>query len=341
MIDGKYLNINDILSYGYDLNIIDGKREIGKSYGNLLRAHARRIRNHEGMVWVRMFAEDADLLASSFGNGKWQDIWRRFGISSDNVKRSGRRILWRKDDKSPWLPMIRYIGLSEWENYRDADDPQEKYLFFDEFIQAPARMKRYAAGIPSENLIDLWISLRRGKDKMPMLLAGNPELGEDWLLPSLYVNDRQTPERVRVYDASGDLVDRAASVNHDISRIAVLWTTNKGGQSSGGRQSGVVADVPHGARRALSGRERLYATFDFGDGIVSVWYTVGGFIVSTRDADGRVFRLVPDADPRTVVFTQRSRKNCGYLRDAIVAGKLWYTDVSAFRRFGVVAKKIL
>ena len=46
MIDGKWFDCNDLLRYGCNLNIVNGKRDIGKSYGQYLRAHARRLRNH-------------------------------------------------------------------------------------------------------------------------------------------------------------------------------------------------------------------------------------------------------------------------------------------------------
>ena len=72
MIDGKYFDSNVILSHGAPFSVVFGSREIGKSYGQLRRAHARRVRNHEGMVWVRPTAEEAETLASMFGSGKWQ-----------------------------------------------------------------------------------------------------------------------------------------------------------------------------------------------------------------------------------------------------------------------------
>ena len=48
MIDGKYFDSNIILSHGAPFSVVFGSREIGKSYGQLRRAPARRVRDHEG-----------------------------------------------------------------------------------------------------------------------------------------------------------------------------------------------------------------------------------------------------------------------------------------------------
>lgn len=345
MIDGKYIDVNDVLSHGLDINVIKGKREIGKSYGNLIRANARRFRNHEAMVWLRFTAEEAEGLAGEFGSGKWLEIWRHFDQTAENYRRGADgRILWRPHKCADWLPLIRYAGLSEWHKLRDRDDPQEQFLLFDEYIVPDSKFRRYTAGNPAENLLDLWVSLRRGGGKMPVLLMGNPELGRDWFLPSVGVHDEETPERVRVYDMHGKIIERAndPAGRFNTSKCAVFWTTNPGGQSSGGDDSGRSACVPDGLQRARGGHEMPYCQFDFGGGHVSLWYTRdGALIVDTTNTPDHVVKLFPDGDPRTVIFSQGLRRRCSYLRQCYLSGRVYFANYDAFLRFGDVIKKIL
>lgn len=285
MIEGKYWDCNDLLSYNCNLSVVNGKRSIGKSYGQLTRAISRRVRNHEAMVWLRMTGEDAGLLAKQFGSDKWTAILDKLGVDRDNVRRQGNRILWRPYKSESWQPMIRYAGLSEWANLRDTDDPSEKFIYFDEYIVPDSKLRRYTGGRPAENLIDLWLSLRRGSNRCPILCAGNPELGTDWLLPGLGIRDRQDAEKIRIYRPSEDIRDKCRDEVFNLERVAVLWTTNPGGQSAGGEESGTAGRVPDGLLRRRSGSEVFYSQFDLGDGPFSLWYTRdGGLICDSREA---------------------------------------------------------
>ena len=335
MIDGKYFDANDILSYGAPISTVFGSREIGKSYGMMRRALARRRRNHEGMIWLRPFAEDAEKLAQAFGNGKWQELWTRYGYNKDDFRRtSGNRIVYREGDL--WRPLIRYAGLSEWESLRDTDDPQEKFLFVDEFVVSSDRLKRYA-GAPAQNLLDAIVTLRRGgKKSFPVLLAGNPERGIDWLLPALGVDDRRTPEKVRVYS-----VDRDIAEEYKIGRVAVLWTRNPRGQSVGGRVSGTAGVLPESLLMRRSGLERIYANIDLGFGLLSVWYGRDCMIVDTVKGDGWVLRSFPDGSRDTVVYTPAVKKNFVFLRDFYRAGRVRFANAEAYKRFQATAGKII
>lgn len=343
MIEGKYWDCNDILSHNANINVVFGKREIGKSYGQLLRAHARRIRNHEGMIWLRFTDVAAANLAKKFGDGKWRAVWSQLGIDADNVKRCGSRVLWREKEGSPWLPLIRYAGLSEWANLRDTDDPVEKFVFFDEFIVPEHTLKCYTGGEPWRNLLDLWISLRRGAERCPVLLCGNPELGVDWFLPAIGIEDRQTEERVRIYRPNDYVRDLCRNDVYNLDRVAVLWTTNPGGQSAGGSDSGVAPTLADGLSRRRSGSERHYCQFDFGDGPFSLWYTADGFLIcdSREDIGYNIIKLFPDGSRRCVLFSPTIKGRLDFLRLYWRAGRVKFTDVHALRRFRNAVPKLL
>lgn len=343
MIAGKYWDANDILSYNANISAVFACREIGKSYGELIRGHARRIRNHEGMLWLRFTQEAADGLAKKFGDGKWWAVWDQLHIDPDNVKRVGRRILMRDHEGAPWLPLIRYAGLSEWANLRDTDDPAEKFIFFDEFIVPDHTLKCYTGGEPWKNLLDLWISMRRGSDRCPILLAGNPELGVDWLLPALGIKDRQTPERVRIYRPSDYVRDMCKNDKYDLDRVAVLWTTNPGGQSAGGAESGIAQKLPDGLQRRRSGSERFYCQFDFGEGPFAVYYTRDGFMIceARENPAERIVKQFPDGSRRCILFSPTFKQSLDFLRMYWRAGRVKFSDPLAFSRFKHAAPKIV
>lgn len=346
MIDGKWFDCNDLLRYGCNLNIVNGKRDIGKSYGQYLRAHARRLRNHEGMIWLRLIAADAERLAGEFGSGKWRAIWERFGQTEANFKRYENRILWRANEKSPWLPMIRFAGLSEWAKLRDHDDPQEKFIFFDEYIVPADKLSRYRSpNPPARDLLDLWLSMRRGKTRCPILCAGNPELGSDWLSPFLLRDrDKQVAERVRVYDTREWVREycRDSDGVYNMDRVAILWTENPGGHHSGGSESGKAFAVPDGLKRNRAGHERVYSQIDLGAGFCSLWLAPGGgLIVDTVQTPQKVVRPAPDGNPATVVLTPYVKRQFEYLRTQWRLGAIWYTNGEAYRRFMQDARKLL
>ena len=346
LIDGKWFDCNNLLHYGLNLNIVNGKRDIGKSYGQLLRAHARRLRNHEGMLWLRLIADDADKLAGEFASGKWLEIWERYGQTRKNFMRRGNRIFWREKEGAEWLPLIRFAGLSEWHKLRDRDDPQEKFIFFDEYIVPPDRLSRYRSpNPPAQDLLDLWLSMRRGKTRCPILCAGNPELGPDWLSPYILRDrDRRTPERVRVYDTKESVREycRDSDGVYNMEKIAILWTENPTGHHSGGSASGRAQSLPAGLLRARSGSERLYTQLDIGSGFVSLWYARGGgLIVDTVRTPEKVIRLSPDGSALTTVLTPYRKRGFGILRLAWTMGQIWYTNADAYRIFMSDVKKIL
>lgn len=335
MIDGKYFDSNVILSHGAPFSVVFGSREIGKSYGQLRRAHARRVRNHEGMVWVRPTAEEAETLAGMFGSGKWQKLWSTYGYDPDRFRRvGGNRIVYK--DGNEWRSMIRYVGLSEWEKIRDNDDPDEKFLYFDEFVMSPAKLKRYT-GKPADNLLDMWVSLRRGKPRMPVLMMGNPELGVDWFLPAIGVEDRQTAERVRTYAVDGEIKSE-----YDLDRVAVLWTRNPGGQSIGGAVSGTAGALPEALVMRRKGFERLYMNIDLGFGLVSVWFSRDGFLIcDTVAGNSFTIRNFPDGSRDTVVFSPAIKKQLVYLRDYWRAGRVRFANAEAFKRWNMTAGRLI
>lgn len=340
MIDGKYFDANDVLSRNCMLNVVFGKREIGKSYGMMRRACARRVRNHEGMVWVRPTAEAAQTLASSFGNDKWQKLWTTYGYEKDRFKRvNGNRIVYK--DGNEWRPLIRYWGLSEWEDARDNDDPSEAFLYLDEFVMAPESLRRYC-GQPAKHLLDMWVSLRRGKPKMPVLLAGNPEKGVDWFLPFLGVEDRQTPERVRIYNVAPKIAkEYKTSAGETPDKVAVLWTTNPGGQSVGGKTSGTAGDLPEELVQRRCGLEKIYGNFDLGYGLVSLWYGKDCVIVDTVRGPGWVIRNFPDGNRETVVYSSQIKRQMIYLREFWRAGRVRFASPEAYKRFQMTAGRLI
>lgn len=336
MIDGKYIDFNEILSHNCHVNVVDGKREIGKSYGGNRRSLARRIRDHEGVVWLRLTREDAIARASEFGSGKWIALLEREGLTLDNVQRNGCRILFRRSKGDDWQPLIRYIGLSEWNKMRDGDDPQEKLLFFDEFIVPDAKLRRYIAmvGDPFEHLCDLWISLRRGKNKMPILAVGNPELGTDWITPALGIFDRQIPETIKTYRIREDIAERLSNDVYHVDRAAVWWTTNPGGQSAGGDASGRARGVPAGLYARRGGHETVWADFDLPAGRFSVWLAPHRMICASVATDVPRIRVLPDGDPRTIVLTSQFRtRHLSALAEFWRVGWIKFEDAAAYTTF--------
>lgn len=334
MIDGKFFDSADILCYGAPFSVVFGSREIGKSYGQLRRALARRVRNHSGTLWLRPTAEDAETLAGSFGNGKWQKLWSVYGYDPERFHRiSGNRIVYK--DGNEWHPLIRYAGLSEWEKLRDNDDPEENFLYFDEFIMSPAKLKRYQ-GQPAANLLDAWVTLRRGKPKMPVLMMGNPELGVDWFLPAVGINDRQTPERVRVYQCPDNFRQE-----YGLDRVAVLWTRNPGGQSVGGAVSGTAGALPESLKKRRGGLERLYANIDLGYGLLSLWYGADCLIVDTVRGQGYTIKNFPDGERDTVVYSPQMKKQFVFLREYWRAGRVRFASAEAFKRFQMTAGRLI
>lgn len=336
MIDGRFIDFNDILSYNLNVNVVDGKREIGKSYGMNRRMIARRIRNHEAIVWCRLTAEDALARASEFGSGKWLELAEREGLTLDNFTRNGRRILYRPDKRADWLPLVRYVGLSEWNKMRDGDDPQERLLFLDEFIVPDEKLRRYCGmvGNPFEHLCDLWISLRRGKEKMPILAVGNPELGSDWLTPALGISDKQTPERIKTYRIRDDVAERLTNDVYKVNRAAIWWTTNPDGQSAGGGASGRPKEVPRGLYARRGGHETPWADFDLPAGRFSIWLSHGRMICASVGTSVPRIRLLPDGDPRTIVLTpQFRRRHLSALAEFWRVGWVKFEDPAAYSAF--------
>lgn len=338
MIDGKYWDAAHLLSYGCHGNVVDGKRNIGKSYGMMRRACARRVRNHEGMVWFRFTEDDAKMKLSEFGGEKWQKLWIRYGYNPKDFRRYGNRILMKIGND--WKPLIRYFGLSEWESARDNDDPEEKFIFFDEFIVSNERLRRYN-GQPAKNFLDAWISLRRGKDRCPFLLAGNPEKGVDWFTPALGITDRRTPEAIRIYKTSEEIQDICRDGDYNLDKIAIEWTTNPLGQSSGGKQSGRVSAVPDGLLMRRRGNERIYGNFDLLAGFFSIWYAGDFMIVDTVKGQAPVVRQFPDGNADTVVYTQQIKRNLVYLREFWRAGRIRYANPDAWSRFMQTSGKLI
>lgn len=342
MIDGKWWDSADILSYNCQGNIVKAKREIGKSYGQLKKAIARRERNHEAMIWLRFSDVEADALAGCFGDGKWVEIWESLGMTADQFRRKGRRVLWRKDKNSPWLPLIRFAGLTEWHNLRDNDDPQEKFLFFDEFIVPDSKLRNYRGRRPADDFIDLWISLRRGKAKMPFLMCGNPELGSDWFLPSIGIDDREKMEKISIYTPRDDIRDKCRSELHNLDRVAVQWTQNPDGHSAGGSASGLAQAIPQGLQDRVKGTETLYAIIDLGDGPVTLWLSPRGVLVDVGTVAGKiVFRDVPDGSLYTRILPRDPRRLFGLLKSFWLLGRVYYTGAEAFRRFSRYVKKLV
>lgn len=344
MIDGRFIDFNEILSHNLHLNFVDGKREIGKSYGMNRRTLARRIRDGEAIVWARLTLEDAIERAREFGSGKWTELLAREGLTMENVMRNGRRILYRPHKGADWLPLIRYVGLSEWNKMRDGDDPQERLFFFDEFIVPDAKIRRYMGmvGNPVDHLLDMWISLRRGKSRMPILAVGNPELGPDWLTPALGIVDKQVPERIKTYRLRDDVAERLTNDVYKVDRAAVWWTTNPGGQSAGGDASGRPQDVPRGLYARRGGHETPWAYFDLPGGSFSVWLTHGAMICASCGADVPRIRLFPDGDRRTIVLTpQFRRRHLGALADYWRLGRVKFEDAMALSAFQAAVPQII
>lgn len=338
LIDGKYIDLNNVISRGN--GVVFGKRSIGKSYGMNRRSLARRIRNHEAMVWVRFTEEEAETLFSSFGNGKWQKLAHDAGIDMSDLKAGkGRRILY--NDNGTWRPLIRYWGLSEWQKARDNDDPEEKFIFFDEFI-VPDRKLKCHDGNPAEHFLDMWVSLRRGeKHRCPFLLAGNPELGVDWFTPFLGINDHKKPESITTYKLPSNISETYSDDNFTFDRFTIQWTTNPGGAGSGGKSSGVPSALPESLTVRRSGTSNIYAQFDLGDGFFSVWYDHQMMVVDTAKTPGNVIKLLPDGNPNTVMWSDSVRKNLLFLREYWKMGRVRFTSHEAYRRFLAGKSKLL
>jgi len=340
MIDGKYFDSGDILTRSN--GVVNGSRSIGKSEGQKRRAICRRQRNHEATVWVRFTEEEADVLAGAFGNGKWKKLEKEYGIEGKLKLGKGRRILY--DHNGTWVPMIRYVGLSEWQKQRDIDDPQERHIFFDEYIVPDSKLKTHLGGPPAEHFMDMWISLRRGKPQshpMTFLLAGNPELGIDWFTPYLGIDDKKRPESIVTYELPEAVRKRYSDDDYDFDRFTVMWTTNPNGAGLHNGVSGYVQGMPENLLKRRSGFEQIYAQFDFG-GFISIWYGDRCMIVDTVKGQANTIKDLPDGYASTVVMTPKLKKDLVYLREYWNAGRVFFTSPDAYHRFiNYTAHKVL
>lgn len=279
---------------------------------------------------------------ASFGNGKWKALEKEYGIEGRLKAGAGRRILYK--DGNTWVPMLRYIGLSEWQKQRDIDDPRERHIFFDEYIVPDIKLKKHLGGNPAEHFLDIWVSLRRGKPAnrlMTFLLAGNPELGVDWFTPYLGIEDKRTPETVKTYRLPDSVRERYSDDLYLFEKFTIFTTTNIGGAGMHNGVSGFVKGAPERLVKRRTGTERVYCQIDFG-GHVSIWYGDGVMIVDTVKVPHTIIKEFPDGRATTIVYAPRVKKDLQYLRDFWRESRVRFANADAWQRFTTtVLPKIL
>lgn len=333
-----YWDSRAVLSYNTDIAIVEGDRNIGKSYGQLIRAIMNTKRHRASMCWLRRTEAEADELARSVGSGKWRTILARCGFTSEDVKRSGRRVSLRV--RGEWRPCIRYAALVEWNDLRDSDEPNERYIFLDEAFTTLEKRRRYA-GDEVRDFLDIYVSLRREKERFPALICGNADQADN---PYLNYFGLEPNKRggVELLSTGNGKFNRIAYERVRREAVGSFANTVKGT-----RYGAFLDGVPHGVNPALFGtrdvrcENNCYAAFDL-CGYISIWYAKkGGLIVDITDAKTDYFVAFPNGDPRAYVFTNEIRKRLVVLRDAWRAGRVRFTNATAFERGAATIARIL
>lgn len=316
------------LSYGGKLTIVEGDRDIGKSYGMLRRALWRCLHRKKSMVWLRRTDVEAKALLQEFGGAKWTRAADSVGIKMEDLYRKGDSVFLKTKEGS--RRVLRYGCSSGWSEFRDTDDPDIELLYLDEAFTTVERHRRYV-GNEVEHALDIWKSMERDGVGVPMVVAGNKEKCVNIWLD--YFGIDKVPKGAGIYrigTSKNTTVDMGASGTLEVPEIVYeRYVSNKrtsfdrlvGGTEYGAFLDGfgknstqLIKEVPR--------RSRIYAAIDFGK-YVSLWLTPDNYIVaSLRRVAGKTLRIDPDGSKNTVLLTPAIRKNFVLFRERWNAGRV-------------------
>lgn len=335
MNGGKWWSSRRVLSYGTDIAIVEGGRDIGKSYGQLIRAIKNTIRRGASMAWLRRTEVEADALARSVGSGKWKEVLRRFGLTKDDVKRKGNIVYIQT--RGEWRRCIRYAALSQWNSLRDTDTPEERYIFLDEAFTTMEKRRLYE-GSEVRDFLDIYKSLRRGKEHFQALICGNADAASNVYLEYFALRPTIGDEGVELLHA-GDA--RRIAFERVKGRDAGSFSRLVEGTAYGAFMQG----TPHGVNNALISRGvkrgAVYGAFDL-FGYVSIWYTREGFmLVDTANTGGLYYVGAPNGDRAALVFDNSARRRLGVLREAWRVGRVRFASPLAYERGMRTLSKVL
>lgn len=335
-VAGKlYHSWRPLFSREWDIAIVEGDRDIGKSYGMMIRAVKRCMRKGVSMAWLRRTDEEAKALAAMFPSTKWEKIARRCGITIDRLRRHGNRILLQRvAGKDEWVTCIRYASVSGWAKLRDTDEPHEELMYIDDAFTTVERLRRYA-GDECSDAMDAWVSLRRENVKYRLLIAGNMEKTVNPYLEYFGIKRPRIDSGIVVFRSDTRTIAYERARNLNVPNNLLSGTTYgdfMSGDPKGAASTASIRKIPPGAR--------LYLNADFGHRC-SVWMKDGSMWISTRKASGKVLKSAPDGDDQTVVLTANIRKRCVQLRESYRRGRLWYDSAEAAEYAGEILRLLL
>lgn len=337
LIDGKWINWTELLTWGSLITESIADRDVGKSYGMLKRCMVRARKHGEAMVWLRRTDDEAKALCQSWGNSKVKAIAESAHLSLDNFQKRGERILFRLNKDESWRPMIRYGGLSSASAFRDTDDPAEKILFLDEAFATPAKHNRYV-GNEVEDCLDIFKSLRKGDCDIRLVLCGNRErhinlwheyfgIEKEIIEEGTYRIQTSPKKRDRIPADVGNSIVVDVRANHNATHedLKELFKGTVYGDFLGGSAKGhykqLVMPIPPTSWH--------YCSFDFGH-YGSIWNAPDRFMIaSLRRAGNKTIRLAPDGRRDTVVLNPVLKRRLVYLRSAWNSGKLRFDSAAA------------
>lgn len=184
----SYYDNRKIRSYKALLNKTDTTRNIGKTWSWKISGIIGFIKHHSKIEWLRYFRKDVkETMKKRFYSKKMIKIINdelnghgskhKWKLTLENFKQDGAFVYYRKDKKHKWEWFIAVHALSDEQAIKSSDDPDVRYIVFEEYRITPDKLARYR-GDPVTDFLSIWTTVKRD-NRVRVFLLGNKECISD------------------------------------------------------------------------------------------------------------------------------------------------------------------
>lgn len=164
LIFTMYWNLFEILPYQRHFNLINGPREIGKTYTTLMWLIKQALQNNRQFVYICRTQDEKK-------NGILSHATKKvLAEQFPDYEAGGSNFILTLND----IPVAHCVSLSEYMKIKKYSFPNTRYILFDEYMLEPQDSSAYIKGWKEPDLfLSVYQTIDRGRDSTICFLLGN------------------------------------------------------------------------------------------------------------------------------------------------------------------------